>query len=137
LRAGRQLGTLAAMLIASLALAAVALSQQPAQPPAQSSPDLAVISGRLGPCSADFTVTDAAGKPIYAAIVHVRIRYGFMNVKRMDLEVGTNSEGKARVEGLPEKARPLSYDITKDMLKGSAQQDLAMNCKAAYTVALK
>lgn len=137
LRARRQLGTLAAMLIASLALAAVALSQQPAQPPAQPGPDLAVISGRLGPCAADFTVTDAAGKPIYAAIVHVRIRYGFMSVKRMDLEVGTNSEGKARVEGLPEKARPLSYDITKDMLKGSAQQDLAMNCKATYTVALK
>jgi hypothetical protein len=129
------------MLIVSLALAAVALAQQPAAPPAtqpaQPTPDLAVISGRLGPCSADFTVTDADGKPIYAAIVHVRIRYGFMNVKRMDLEVGTNSDGKARVEGLPEKARPLTYDVTKDMLKGTAQQDLAMNCKATYAVALK
>jgi hypothetical protein len=144
------------MLIVSLALAAVTLAhpstnargalsvvegQQPAPPPAtqpaQPTPDLAVISGRLGPCSADFTVTDADGKPIYAAIVHVRIRYGFMSVKRMDLEVGTNSDGKARVEGLPEKARPLTYDVTKDTLKGTVRQDLAANCKATFAVALK
>jgi hypothetical protein len=123
------------MFIVSLALGAALLAQQPAADPPK--PDLAVISGRLGPCSADFTVTDADGKPIYAAIVHVRIRYGFMSIKRMDLEVGTNSDGKARVEGLPEKARPLTYDVTKDMLKGTAQQDLATNCKATYTVALK
>lgn len=123
------------MLLATLALAAAALAQQPAADPPK--PDLAVISARLGPCSADFTVTDADGKPVYAAIVHVRIRYGFMNVKRMDLEVGTNSDGKARVEGLPTKARPLVYDVTKDMLKGSAEQDLAANCNAMYTVALK
>jgi hypothetical protein len=127
------------MFIVSLALATLALAQQPApQEPAQPKPDLATISARLGPCSADFTVTDADGKPIYAAIVHVRIRYGFLGVKRMDLEVGTNSDGKARVEGLPEKVRrPLVYDVTKDMLKGTAQQDVAANCTATYTVELK
>lgn len=123
------------MLIATLVLAAAALAQQPT--PDTAKPDLAIISARLGPCSADFTVTDADGKPIYAAIVHVRIRYGFMSVKRMDLEVGTNSEGKARVEGLPEKAKPLTYDVTKDTLKGTAQQNLATTCKGMYTVALK
>jgi len=37
-----------------------------------------------------------------------------VGVKRADLEIGTNSEGKARVEGLPRKARPLTYDIEKD-----------------------
>ncbi len=56
---------------------------------------------------------DVGGKPIYAAIVHVRIRYGFMGVKRMDLEVGTNSDGQARVEGLPAKGKPLTYDISQ------------------------
>ena len=76
-----------------------------------------MIDARLGSCAADFTVTDASGAPVYAATVHVRIRYGFMSVKRMDLEVGTNSDGKARVEGLPEKAKPLVYDVTKDNLK--------------------
>lgn len=123
------------MLIPTLVLAAAALAQQPA--PETPKPDLAIISARLGPCSADFTVIDADGKPVYAAIVHVRIRYGFLSIKRMDLEVGTNSDGKARVEGLPEKAKPLIYDVTKDMKKGTAQQDLATTCKGTYEVALK
>ena len=127
------------MLIAILVLATAALAPQAAPQPSSETqkPDLAIISARLGPCAADFTVTDADGKPVYAAIVHVRIRYGFMNVKRMDLEVGTNSEGKARVEGLPEKAKPLVYDVTKDTKKGTAQQDLAASCKGTYEVALK
>jgi hypothetical protein len=69
--------------------------------------------------------------------VHVRIRYGFMNLKRMDLEVGTNSDGKARVEGLPAKARPLVYDVTRDALKGTVEQDLEATCNGTYAVALK
>lgn len=122
------------MLIATIALAAAALAQQPAETP---KPDLAVISARLGPCSADFTVTDAEAKPIYAAVVHVRIRYGFLGVKRMDLEVGTNSDGKARVEGLPEKGKPLVYDVSKDGKKTTVEQNVAANCKALHQVSLK
>jgi hypothetical protein len=102
-----------------------------------SKPDLAVINARLGNCAADFTVTDAGGAPVYAATVHVRIRYGFMSVKRMDLEVGTSSDGKARVEGLPEKAKPLVYDVTKDNLKASVEQDLSTTCSGKYPVVLK
>ena len=100
-------------------------------------PDLAVINARLGNCAADFTVTDASGAPVYAATVHVRIRYGFMSVKRMDLEVGTGSDGKARVEGLPEKAKPLVYDVTKDNLKATVEQDLSTSCRGTYPIALK
>ena len=100
-------------------------------------PDLAAISARLGNCSADFTVTDASGAPVYAATVHVRIRYGFMSVKRMDLEVGTGSDGKARVEGLPERAKPLVYDVTKDNLKAMVEQDLSTTCRGTYPVTLK
>lgn len=99
--------------------------------------DLSVISARLGSCAADFTVTDAGGAPVYAATVHVRIRYGFMSLKRMDLEVGTDSSGKARVEGLPEKARPLTYDVTKDNLKTMVEQDLSTTCRGTYPVTLK
>jgi hypothetical protein len=55
----------------------------------------------------------------------------------MDLEVGTNSDGKARVEGLPTKARPLLYDVTKDTLKATAEQDLEATCNGTYAVALK
>ena len=110
---------------------------QPLPPQTGAKPDLAVISARLGNCSADFTVTDAGGAPVYAATVHVRIRYGFMSLKRMDLEVGTGSDGKARVEGLPEKAKPLVYDITKDNRKAMVDQDLATTCRGTYSVALR
>jgi DNA-binding beta-propeller fold protein YncE len=100
-------------------------------------PDLAAINARLGNCAADFTVTNASGAPVYAATIHVRIRYGFMSVKRMDLEVGTGSDGKARVEGLPEKAKPLVYDVTKDNLKATVEQDLSTTCRGTYPVTLK
>lgn len=74
---------------------------------------------------------------MYAAIVHVRIRYGFLSIKRMDLEVGTNSDGKARVEGLPSKAKPLTYDVTKADKKAVVEQDLSTTCNAAHEVSLK
>jgi hypothetical protein len=100
-------------------------------------PELPVINAKLGTCSADFTVTDADKKPIYAAMIHVRIRYGFLGVKRMDLEVGTNSDGNARVEGLPLSDRTLAYDITKGDKKANAAQTVNTNCRAEFTVALK
>ena len=122
------------MLIAPLVLAAALIQQPAGDAPA---PDLAVIDARLGDCSADFTVSDADGAPIYAATIHVRIRYGFMGIKRMDLEVGTNSDGKARVAGLPEKSRPLLYDVWKDDLKTTVQQDVERTCAATFDVSLK
>jgi DNA-binding beta-propeller fold protein YncE len=112
-------------------------TQTPASQESRGASDLAMISARLGPCYADFTVTDPAGAPVYAATVHVRIRYGLMNLKRMDLEVGTNSEGKARVEGLPEKARPLRYEISKSGLASVVEQDLSTTCRGTYPVTLR
>ena len=83
------------------------------------------------------TVKDGAGAPVYLATIHVRVRYGPLNVKRMDLEVGTNSEGKARIEGLPDKARPLAYEIQKDMKKATTEQNVAQTCQGAFTITLK
>lgn len=120
--------------LASGLLFAALLLQQPAPAPV---PELAVIDARLGGCSADFTVKDAAGKPVYNAVVHVRIRYGLMGVKRMDLEVGTNSDGKARVVGLPTKAKPLVFDISKGSTKAFVTQDLAASCQATHEAGLK
>jgi hypothetical protein len=119
------------MLFTATALAATLVLQSPADP------QLAVISARLGDCSADFTVKDPDGKPVYAAVIHVRVRYGFMSLKRMDLEVGTNSAGQARVEGLPAKAKPLTYDISQADRKATVGQDLATTCRAKYEVSLK
>ena len=80
---------------------------------------------------------DADGKRVYAALVHVKIRYGFAGVKHADLEVGTSSEGRARIEGLPDKARPMTYDITKDDKKADAAQDVSTTCRATFDVVLK
>lgn len=121
------------MLFLQIVLLALAVSQEPG---AKTEPDVAVISARLGPCAADFTVTDSDGAAVYNATIHVRIRYGFLGIKRMDLEVGTNSDGKARVEGLPDEARPLTYDITKDDKKATVFQDVSEMCKATYDVKL-
>src|SRR5262245_25033331 len=103
----------------------------------QAKPEVPVLKAGLGTCAADFVVKDGDGKPVYQATIHSRIRYGAMNIKRMDVEVNTNDEGKARIEGLPTKARPIVYDIEKAGVKATAQQDVATGCLAALQVTLK
>jgi hypothetical protein len=140
------------MLIAALTLAtAVAIAQaappavpaQPAPPQAATpaaapaAPELPVLDAKLGGCTADFTVKNAAGAPVYPALIHVQVRYGPLNVKRMDLEVGTNVEGKARVTGLPDKARRMTWDITKDDKKTVVDQDVEKTCQGKFEVTLK
>jgi hypothetical protein len=122
------------MMLITIALAALALAQQPSD---AQKPELAVLKAGLGPCAADFTVKDADGSSVYGAIIHVRVRYGFMNIKRADLEVGTNSEGRARVEGLPDKAKPLVYEIAKDTRKMTVEQNVASMCQGTFDVTLK
>jgi hypothetical protein len=79
------------------------------------------VDADLGPCSVDFTVTDQKFQPLYNAQIRVRFKYGFWGMKRMDLQIGTNSAGKARVKGLPSKLRrpPLDFVVTY----GKASQD--------------
>ena len=122
------------MFIAAMALAAGVLAQQPAEAP---KPEVAILKAGLGSCAADFIVKDADGKPVYAATIHVRVRYGAFGIKRSDLEVGTNAEGVARIEGLPDKAKPFTYDIQKAGKKATAEQNVAANCQAKYEVTLK
>jgi hypothetical protein len=99
--------------------------------------EIPVLKANLGDCSADFLVRAADGKPVYNATIHVRVRYGAFSVKRSDLEIGTNADGKARIEGLPSKAKPLAYDIRKDNQKAAVEQNVADNCHAMFEVALK
>ncbi len=100
--------------------------------------DVPVIKADLGPCSADFTVLDSANKPVYDAKIHVTILYGFMNKRKSDLEIGTNSDGKARIEGLPDKLKkpPLEFKIRGGDLHQSVTQDPARDCHASFTVQL-
>jgi len=121
-------------MLLALFLLTAALSQQAAEPP---KPEVPALKAGLGTCAADFVVKDADGKPVYQATIHGRIRYGALNVKRMDVEVNTNDQGKARIEGLASKAKPIVYDVQKDDAKGSVTQDVGTGCLASLQVALK
>jgi hypothetical protein len=99
--------------------------------------EVPVVRADIGPCSADFTVTDSESKPIYDAKIHVQVRYGFLSKRKTDLEVGTNSDGKARIEGLPEKAKkPWVFQIRHEQLSKSVTQDPTSDCHASFSVAL-
>ena len=101
--------------------------------------DVPVIDGELGPCSLDLTVNDGSGKPVFGVKVKVRIVYGFMGVKKMDLEAQTNVNGKVRFAGLPNKVRnpPLEFRASKDELVGLATANPATECKAQHDIVLE
>jgi hypothetical protein len=122
------------MIIALVLALTAAFAQAPAP---GTPPEVPVLNARLGGCSADFLVKNSEGAPIYLAIIHVNVRYGPLNVKRMDLEVGTNSDGKARIKGLPDKAKPMTYDVQKDDKKTTIDQDVAKTCEGKFEVTLK
>jgi hypothetical protein len=97
-----------------------------------------VIDGAIGPCSADFTITDTAGAPVYAANIQVHIAYGFMYLHKLDLQVGTNAGGHARFTGLPDRTKQgLFFRASEGAREGSAFDDPAKTCKAEFTVALQ
>ena len=105
--------------------------------PAAKAAEVPVIKGELGPCTADFTVTDSANEPLYDAKIHVTVRYGFMSKRKTDLEVGTNNDGRARIEGLPDKVKkPLEFQVRRAQLLKSLLHDPATECHANFTVAL-
>jgi hypothetical protein len=97
-----------------------------------------VIDGGIGPCTADFTITDADGKPLYDAKIKVHIAYRFMNAHKLDLEVGTNADGKARFTGLPDKIKyGIYFYATQGELEGEVFDDPVNNCKAQFAIALR
>lgn len=67
-----------------------------------------IVKGGAGPCSANFTVHNASGKGVYNAKINIEIKYGFMGLRKLDLTVGTNYDGKARVEGMPSRIKGLA-----------------------------
>lgn len=100
-------------------------------------PQVPVVDGKVGSCQADFTVKDEAGKPIYNATIKVTLRYGIFNKRRMDLEIGTNSDGKARIIGLPDSPKkPLEFQIKSGTVSKSISDDPSTNCNAVYEVTL-
>ncbi|MGC2171874.1 MAG: hypothetical protein WA555_06850 [Candidatus Sulfotelmatobacter sp.] len=119
----------------SLIGAAAAQSANGSAPDANNVP---VIDGGIGPCSADFTITDASGAPVYDATIQVHIAYGFMYVRKLDLQVGTNAAGKARFTGLPDRTKQgLFFRASQGNREGDAFDDPAKTCKVQLTIALE
>lgn len=95
------------------------------------------IDAGLGPCSVEFMLRQPNEKPAGNAKITVRIAYGFMGVRKLDLEVPTNSDGKARFTGLPDNLKHgLFFHASQGDLEGTGFVDPAKNCKAQHTIVL-
>lgn len=122
-----------ALLLSTIALiGCTALAQSP------DPKSVPVIDGGIGSCSADFTINDAAGAAVYNARIKVHIAYGFGSFHKLDLEVSTNAEGKARFTGLPNKLkRELTFQASEADRTAEVQDDTTKTCQAQFTLALK
>ena len=113
--------------IVSLILAGVAVAEE----------NVPVVDAHLGACETTVTVVNSEDKPVYNAKITVDIRYGFLGVRKMSLEVGTNSEGKATVAGLPEKPRnPFEFQVIHGSILKKVLVDTAAKCKDSIQVKL-
>jgi hypothetical protein len=96
------------------------------------------VDAAIGPCAADFTITDSDNKPVYAAKVKVHIAYGFASVRKLDLEVSSNVDGKARFSGLPDRIKKgLFFEASEGDRTGDAFDDPAKTCNAQFTVVIR
>ena len=96
-----------------------------------------MAKGEAGPCSADFVVRDPSGKGVYDAKIGIQIKYGFMGLHKLDLTVGTNFEGKARVEGLPEQIKgSAEFKISRGDQSKAVTYDPTSNCHPKHEVTL-
>jgi hypothetical protein len=97
------------------------------------------MDGGAGPCSCQLTVLTPDGKPAGAADVKVHIAYGFGGFRRLDLDAGTNYDGKVNFTGLPAKVKnpPLEFHASKDQWTGVATFDPAVECEAKHDITMQ
>lgn len=105
----------------------------------QAAAQLPIMDGGAGPCSLELTVLDSDSKPVYDATVKVHIAYGFAGAHRLDLQAGTNADGKVKFTGIPARVHrpPLEFNATKDQLEGSAAYDPTSECQAKHDLTLE
>jgi hypothetical protein len=95
------------------------------------------ISADIGPCWVDFTVKDAAKKPVYLAKIHTLIRYGFLSTRKTELELQTDVNGKGKFTGLPHQVKkPIVFDVQYKEQTKTVTHDPATNCHAPIEVVL-
>jgi hypothetical protein len=96
------------------------------------------ISAEQGTCSALITVTGADSKAVYNAKVTTRVHYGFMGIKKLDLETFTSAAGQVKIVGLPEvPKKPVLIFISKDGKFQSVEFKPEVHCQATLDVQLK
>jgi hypothetical protein len=97
------------------------------------------VDAGLGTCTADFTITDSDGKPVYDAKISVHIAYGFAGWHKLDLQVGTNVDGKARFTTLPNRMRKggLYFQAFQSGSTGEAFDDPSKTCQAQFPITLR
>ena len=139
-RTARALFCVFLVLQAGLVLfAAQSESKQQAAAGEQKAQKIPVMDGEAGPCSVQLTVLTEDGKPVYAATVKVHLAYGFAGIRRLDLEAGTNTDGKVKFVGLPSRVHrpPLEFHGSKDQFSGTATYDPALECQAKHDLVLE
>jgi hypothetical protein len=120
-----------------LCAAQVAARGQSAGTQAQPQP-VPAVDGGLGPCSVEFTTADGNGNVIGGATLRLHLAYGFAGVRRLDLEVTTNTDGKARFTGLPDNLKKgLFFRGFKDEREGTAFYEPKKNCQGKHTMVLE
>jgi hypothetical protein len=132
-------GVLGFVLIALVAGAQSQPSQNQSgeKPPAAS--QVPVIDGAVGPCSLELTILGVDAKPVYNATVKVHITYGFGGFHHLDLQAGTNADGKVKFTGMPIKVHnpPLEFYAAKDQLEASLNYDPTAECHAQHDLKLE
>ena len=119
-------------LVILFALATAALAQTP------DPHSIPAVDAGVSTCSADFTITDTNNKPVYAAKVKVHISYGFAGARKLDLEVGTNVDGKARFTGLPDRLKHgLFFEASEGDRTGNAFDDVSKTCQGQFAITLR
>lgn len=120
-----------ALLFALFSFCAVAQSPDPHSVPS--------IDAALGPCSADFLVNDADGHPVYLAKISTRVAYGFGSFHKLDLEISTNVDGKARFTGFPATLKHGLYFQATDSQNRTAVafDDPEKTCEKQFTLTLQ
>lgn len=132
-----RLGKLFILLATLLQFAFSQASPAPASP----TPDphsVPTLDGGLGSCTADFLITDKDNKAIYNAKVKVHIAYGFMSLHKLDLEVDTNVDGKARFTGLPDRLKHgIYFRASEGDRSGEAFDDPSETCQKQFNMTLR
>lgn len=107
--------------------------------PSQPADDVPVTDGEAGSCSVEFTVTDSDGKPVFSALINVHMAYGFAGMRKLDMGVYTNTQGKGKFIGIPATVRkpPLEFRATKGPLAGAATMNPALECQAKREIVLQ